>query len=113
MNHLGEEGYLRLAKVVCDTTRGLREGIESIPGLHIWGDPVMSVLCFGSQAFDIFAVADVMDDHGWHLDRQHGPDALHLMVSPAHADVAGTFLADLRAAALDHGTSKGVEARYS
>ena len=73
----------------------------------------MSVFSFGSEEIDVFAVADVMDDAGWHLDRQKGPDALHLMVSPMHARVADKFLADLRDAVLNHGASRGRDARYS
>jgi hypothetical protein len=59
------------------------------------------------------AVADVMDDRGWCLDRQNDPDALHLMVSPAHAKVVDAFLEDLRDAVHHHGPSRGVKARYS
>ena len=79
------------------------------------GEPVMGVFAFGSDAGaqDVFAIGDVMDEKGWHLDRQKGPDALHLMLSPAHAEVADAFLADLRDAAAHHGESKGKEARYS
>jgi glutamate/tyrosine decarboxylase-like PLP-dependent enzyme len=113
MNHLGEEGYTSLARKVRDTTNKLREGIESIPGLRVWGEPTMSVFSFGSEELDIFAVCDVMDERGWHLDRQQGPDALHLMVSPAHERVADLFLEDLRNAVASHGASKGVQARYS
>ncbi len=113
MNFLGEEGYVRLAAQIRDTTRQLREGIESIPELKIWGDPVMSVFSFGSEQIDVAAVGDVMDERGWHLDRQTGPDALHLMVSPAHAKIADAFLEDLRYAVAHRGESKGVDARYS
>jgi glutamate/tyrosine decarboxylase-like PLP-dependent enzyme len=115
MNHLGEEGYVRLARKVRDTSRKLQEGIAAIPGLRVIGEPVMGVFAFGSDAGaqDVFAVGDVMDEKGWHLDRQKGPDALHLMLSPAHAEVADEFLADLREAAAHHGESKGKEARYS
>jgi sphinganine-1-phosphate aldolase len=113
MRFLGEEGYLKLARRVRDTTRKLREGIAAIPGLRVWGEPVMSVMSFGSEEHDVMAIGDVMDDRGWHLDRQTDPDALHLMVSPAHARVVDAFLSDLRDAVAGHGTSKGVEARYS
>jgi glutamate/tyrosine decarboxylase-like PLP-dependent enzyme len=99
MNHLGEEGYVGLARAVRDTTRKLREGIGAIPGLHVIGEPVMGVFAFGSDTLDVFAIGDVMDERGWHLDRQNGPEALHLMLSPAHAEVADAFLADLREAA--------------
>jgi sphinganine-1-phosphate aldolase len=113
MQFLGEEGYAKLAGVLRDTTRKVRAGIEAIPELRVWGDPVMSVMAFGSDSIDIAAVGDVMDDRGWHLDRQTGPDALHLMVSPAHAGVADAFLADLREAVAHPGESRGREARYS
>ncbi len=113
MNYLGEEGYLRLAAVLRDCVRRIRAGIEAIPGLRIWADPVASVLAFGSPTLDISAVGDAMDDRGWHLDRQKDPDALHLMISPAHAKIADTFLEDLRQAIAHHGESRGVQARYS
>jgi glutamate/tyrosine decarboxylase-like PLP-dependent enzyme len=113
LHHLGEEGYLRLARELRETALRLRAGIEAIPGLRVLGDPAMSVLAFGSDSLDVFAVGDAMDDRGWHLDRQRGPDALHLMLSPIHARVADAFLADLRAAAAHRGPSRGREARYS
>ena len=113
LNHLGEDGYVAQATRIRDTTRQLRAGIEAIPGLRVWGKPVMSVFSFGSDAHDIMAVGDVMDEKGWHLDRQHGPDALHLMISPEHDRVADEFLADLREAVETHGESQGKQARYS
>ncbi len=113
MNYLGEEGYVRLAGEVRQTTEKLQAGIRSIPGLRVWGEPVMSVMAFGSEELDIMALGDVMDDRGWCLDRQNGPDALHIMVSPEHARVADAFLGDLSAAVRDHGSSRGREARYS
>jgi len=113
MRFLGEDGYRELARRVRDTTRKLRDGIAAIDGLQVWGEPVMSVMSFGSTTHDIMAIGDVMDDHGWHLDRQHGPDALHFMVSPEHEPVADAFLADLREAVATHGESRGKDARYS
>lgn len=113
MNHLGEEGYVRLAGRVRKATRRIQAGIAATPGLRLWGDPAMSVFAFGSDEFDIFAVGDRMDERGWHPDRQKGPDALHLMVSPEHDRVADRFVEDLDASVRDRGASKGVEARYS
>ena len=113
LNHLGEDGYVAQATRIRDTTQQLRAGSEAIPGLRVWGEPVMSVFSFGSDTHDIMAVGDVMDEKGWHLDRQHGPDALHLMISPEHDRVADEFLADLRKAVETHGKSQGKQARYS
>jgi glutamate/tyrosine decarboxylase-like PLP-dependent enzyme len=110
INFLGEEGYLRLAGEVREASGRLRKGIESIEGLHLTGDPVPGILEIGSDDIDLSAVADVLDDRGWHLDRQQG--GLHAILSPSHVGVADDFLADLADAVANHGPSRGVEARY-
>jgi glutamate/tyrosine decarboxylase-like PLP-dependent enzyme len=110
IQHLGAEGYLRLADAVRTATRAFRAGIEAIPGLRITGDPVMGVMEISSDEHDLAAVNDVMEDRGWHLDRQQG--GLHLMLSPGHVSVVEAFLADLADAVAVHGESRGVEARY-
>lgn len=114
MTFLGENGYVRLIRQAVEAARAMRAGIEAA-GLVIVGEPVGPVLAFTSPdgGPDIMAVGDVMDDKGWHLDRQNGPDALHMMVSPAHAGVVDAFVEDLRHAVEHAGSSRGVKARYS
>ncbi len=99
MNFLGEEGYLALARRVITTADRLREGIAAIPGLRILGDPPASVMAFACERGDPYRLADAMENRGWHLDRQHLPPSLHLMVTPAHEPVVETFLRDLAEAA--------------
>ncbi|HYO72498.1 MAG TPA: aminotransferase class V-fold PLP-dependent enzyme [Archangium sp.] len=99
LKYLGEEGYLRLARTVLDTSKALREGIAAVPGLKLLGKPPLSVFAFASDTLDVYALGDAMEALGWKLDRQMMPPALHLMVTPAHAAVVEPFLADLRACA--------------
>jgi glutamate/tyrosine decarboxylase-like PLP-dependent enzyme len=118
VSHLGLDGYLRLADQVRAVAQRFRDGIDGIQGIHVTGDPVPGVLQVaadtdpgtGAAVLDIGAVGDVMDDRGWHLDRQQG--GLHAILSPSHLAVADAFLADLAAAVAGHGESRGVEARY-
>jgi glutamate/tyrosine decarboxylase-like PLP-dependent enzyme len=114
MNYLGVDGYVRLVKQTMETANAIRRGVEEL-GLETIGKPIASVLAFGagSSGIDIMAVGDLMDDKGWGLDRQHGPDALHMMVSPAHERIVEEFLGDLRDAVEHAGESRGVKARYS
>ena len=90
--------------------------MAAIDGLALTHEPDMSLFEFaadpalGDDAPDIGAVGDVMDDRGWHLDRQQG--GLHLMLWPFHANVVDQFLADLRDAVAQHGESRGVAASY-
>jgi len=118
VSHLGLDGYLRLADQVRAVARRVRAGIDEIDGVHVTGDPVPGVLeiaadvdpATGDAVLDIGAVGDVMDDRGWHLDRQQG--GLHAILSPSHTAVTDEFLADLAAAVDSDGESRGVEARY-
>lgn len=93
---LGRDGYLRLAKTILATTQAFQSGIQAIPGLRILGQPDMSVFAFTSDGPDIFAIADAMEGRGWHVDRQHRPNSIHLMITPAHATIVEPYLNDLR-----------------
>jgi glutamate/tyrosine decarboxylase-like PLP-dependent enzyme len=101
LQYLGEEGYLRLARETMDAAERLIAGIAAIDGVHVWGEPEMSVVAIGSREHNIYAIGDVLNERGWHFDRQDEPPALHLMASPRHALVVDEFLADLRYA-VDH-----------
>jgi glutamate/tyrosine decarboxylase-like PLP-dependent enzyme len=107
---LGADGYLELARVVRDTTRRFQQGIAGIDGLSVTGEPDLSVFEFGSDTLPMDAIADVMDDRRWKLDRQQG--GLHVMVSPGHADVVEEFLDDLAFAVANHGDSRGTDHVY-
>jgi len=98
LNFLGVEGYTRLARVIMDTTAALIEGINDIPQLKVLGRPEMSVFAFASGSLDVYAVADALDEAGWHPDRQQLPPSLHCMVTPVHDTIVQPFLSDLRRA---------------
>lgn len=110
INYLGMDGYLTKAAQVMEATDGFRAGIDAIDGLSVHGEPHMSVFEFGSDTFDIGAIGDVMDDAGWHLDRQQG--GLHVMLFPYHRRVVNQFCGDLAEAVANHGPSRGVAATY-
>jgi sphinganine-1-phosphate aldolase len=110
VHHLGVDGYLRMAGVVRDATRTFVDGISAIDGLHLSYPPDLSLFEFTADTAPIGAIGDVMDDRGWHLDRQNG--GLHLMISPFHAEIADRFLADLADAVATHGEDRGKAASY-
>jgi len=112
LHFLGEEGYLRLARQTLDATQRLVDGVGAIDGLHVWGEPDMTVVAIGSSAQDVFAIGDAMEQRRWHFDRQDHPPALHLMASPRHALVVDEFLADLRACAADNAGTSTKAATY-
>ncbi len=111
MRHLGEPGYTRLA-TGAPRHRPSPSVTASRPSTACASPTSPTCRCSSSPPTrpDIGAIGDVMDDRGWHLDRQQG--GLHLMLWPYHANVVDQFLADLRDAVAEHGESRGVEATY-
>ena len=95
MNYLGDEGYLRLTESARATTRQLADAIEKTDGLHLRAYPDSTLLSFGAQNFDVFAVADELAKTGWYVDRQAPPDSLHCTVNAVHHQVIEEFIVDL------------------
>ncbi len=95
MNCLGDEGYLRLTESARATTRQLADAIEKTDGLLLRAYPDSTLLSFGAQNFDVFAVADELAKTGWYVDRQAPPDSLHCTVNAVHHQVIEEFIVDL------------------
>ncbi len=96
MNFLGEEGYLKLANVVMQAAKKIREGVAALPDVRILSNPDMSVLALVSDKYDVYQIGDELTARGWHLDRQQFPPSLHMTIVPAHALVVDQFLHDLK-----------------
>lgn len=94
----GIEGYVSLAKKTIEVSELLKSEICKIGCFEIIGKPIVSLLAFRSTDKDvnIFAVGDVMEEKGWHIDRLQMPDALHAMVTAPHEKVVATFINDLK-----------------
>ncbi|HYW02433.1 MAG TPA: aspartate aminotransferase family protein [Gammaproteobacteria bacterium] len=97
LHHLGRDGYREIARRVMETTRRLQAVIAELPGIHVVGEPDMSIFALGGDAVDPYELGDELEARGWHLDRQQAPPSLHLTVSPAHAAVVDEFTRDLEA----------------
>lgn len=100
MKHLGESGYLSIAKSLMDATERLRIGLTSIPGISIVGRPCMNIISYTSKDNkpDIFVIADQLEAKGWLIDRQQFPDSIHLTILPTHIHVIDQYLEDLKVA---------------
>lgn len=80
---------------ILKTRAVLIEGINSIDGLEIYGEPEIGIFTFGFKDFDIFAVADGMDNLGWVTNRCTEPPAIHLLLTPNHLYTVSDYLGDL------------------
>ena len=96
----GEEGLKEKAEIVMKIKDQIQEGIKEINELQVNGTPVAGIFSFVStdKSINIYAVADYLEEKGWHTDRQQKPPSLHVMITTAHENVAGSYVADLKEA---------------
>jgi sphinganine-1-phosphate aldolase len=98
---LGQPGYEAIARETLHATQRLREGIQSIEGLRVLGEPAMCMLTVASNAASVFEIEDQMLERGWHLQSQFQtpgtPANLHFSVNRSNVAQVDALLADLRA----------------
>ncbi len=101
MNFLGQDGYVKWAKVLMDTVEKLTTGIERIPGLAVLKPHELCLFVYRSidPDLDIGAVAEQMIARGWFVGRQAEPVGIHMHLNPVHAKTADLYLSDLAASA--------------
>lgn len=116
LQHLGREGYRRLAGELMASIDRYRAGIAAIPGLFVIGDPHLSIIAVGSDEVDVFRVAELMAAKGWVPGLTQRPRGLHRMMSLLHVPSMDHYLEDLaaciREARRDSGGEARIEASY-
>lgn len=99
MNHIGDQGYLDIARSLLEGTRKLVAGIETIPGLRMLGRPEMNLLAFTSDEINVFHIIDEMKVLGWYIQPQfryrESQSSIHLSVNPNNLPHIDEFLRDL------------------
>lgn len=94
---MGVDGYCALTQKALDASDRLKEGIAKIDGLKIIGSQHTTIVTWTSAApwADVYAIADQLEDKGWHIDRQQHPACVHLTVTANHLPVVDDYLKDL------------------
>jgi len=100
LHHLGEEGYLELARRLLNARNMITDGLNKM-GFNIMGRPRSPIVAFSSEEVNLFTLSDALLKKGWHVNPQRGiahlniPRSIHLTVTPIHDQLAGQFLKDL------------------
>ena len=94
----GEEGLKEKAAIVTKISKQIKKGISEINELELNGEPVTGIFSYSStdKSINIYAIADILEEKGWHTDRQQKPESLHVMITTAHENVATQYLKDLK-----------------
>lgn len=96
LNHMGTTGFEDVARRMAAMTDKYAAGIRAIDGITMIAEPILTVMNFGSDEFDIYAVAQSMKDKGWLPGLTRKPKGMQTMLSMQHEPVCEAYLADLR-----------------
>jgi glutamate/tyrosine decarboxylase-like PLP-dependent enzyme len=100
LNFLGEDGYKNIIQEVQEATRKLIDGVNSIEGLQVLGEPAMCMFSFKSDVINVYQLADEMHQRGWYIQGQFStpltPRNLHLSVNHGTMHNVEPLLKDLR-----------------
>lgn len=94
MNFLGVDGYRAKQGLVTRTRERIQAGVEAL-GFSVMGRPQLGILSFSHKDVNCMAIWAKLRERGWFASLNTEPLALHLMLSPFHAEVADAYLADL------------------
>lgn len=79
MLYMGRDGYKESAKEIIYSTQRIKEGILAHPELYfVYGDPIGSVVAFGSNKISVYDLSDALSKRGWHLATLQNPPAIHM-----------------------------------
>lgn len=96
LNHMGTSGYENAARGLAAMVDAYVGGLTAIEGLEMWAKPDVTILNFGSNQFDIYAVAEQMLKRDWLPGLTSVPRGMQTMLSMQHAPVMDQYLSDLR-----------------
>ncbi|XP_037791282.1 sphingosine-1-phosphate lyase 1-like [Penaeus monodon] len=81
----GVSGYTDAARRIIRTARDLKQRLQRVPGIQLFGDPLTSIVAFRSSEVNILAVGDLMTARGWHLTFLQYPPGLHVCLTSLQA----------------------------
>jgi glutamate/tyrosine decarboxylase-like PLP-dependent enzyme len=111
LNVLGQDGYRQIAAASMRAKEQMIEGLTSIPGVMVFGEPELWAFAFGHDEVDMHAVADRMAACGWYCGKVAEPRGIHQMCTPVHEPIAEEYVADIAAAIARVQSSGGTAAR--
>ena len=111
MNYLGVAGYRAKQAAVVEARERIAAGVAQL-GFAVLGEPQLGILAFTHATLDCAALLRGLHARGWITASLVEPAALHLMLSPIHAEVANGYLADLAQAMRDNADGAAHAAAY-
>lgn len=84
--HFGRNGYVEATRKILETTTYIREQLKDCEGLFIYGEPLLSVIAFGSNDLNIFQLSNELHKLGWCLNPIQYPSGFHICITNQHTN---------------------------
>ncbi len=94
---MGEEGYLKAARAIMDTSDKMRAGIATIPELRIMGKSTF-LISLTSDVLNPYFVNDYLERKGWRMNGCQNPAGFHFCITlpQTQPGIAERFVQDLK-----------------
>ena len=96
---IGEQGYMKAARAIMDTSDKIRAGITNIPEINILGKSTF-LISMASDVVDIYHVNDYLARKGWRMNGCQNPPGFHFCITLRNTlpGIAEAFVSDLKEA---------------
>jgi sphinganine-1-phosphate aldolase len=81
MVHIGKSRYVEYTRKIVQKTLKMRQAVETHPELKIFGNPLGSILAFGSDKIDVYKVGNYLSEKGWDFGWLQFPSGIHISVT--------------------------------
>ncbi|MFG1607468.1 pyridoxal phosphate-dependent decarboxylase family protein [Actinoplanes sp. NPDC049265] len=100
LRHVGDAGYLDLARETREAVVTLAAAVQATEGVRLYAPAETTVVCLTTEdGVDPFVLADELAARGWHTQPQLGygklPPTIHLTVTAAVRPTTAAFASDL------------------
>ncbi len=99
MHHIGDDGYLDLARRQFEAMRAVIDCIERNEHLRLMTEPDLCLIAFTSDTVDVFSLVDEMRDRGWYIQPAHtfgdSREHIHITINASNAPQIEAFIGDL------------------
>ena len=96
LNSNGQTEYFNNALKIINHLERIKQAFDKNGNVFIFGEPILSVVAFGSDTLDIYKISQGLKKKGWNLNELQNPPSFHLCITNCHTEDSITkFIRDM------------------
>lgn len=96
LNYNGQTEYFNNALKIVSHLDRIKQAFDKNGDVFIFGEPILSVVAFGSDTLDIYKISQGLKEKGWNLNELQNPPSFHLCITNCHTEDSITkFIRDM------------------